>query len=170
MKRIVFPFIFVILISAPLSAQGVVDSFLEKHGGDDALRLISIGKKMLDKMEEQSLGTPELLEAIKGLDNIRIITSEDQALKEEYYHSAHLILSKNKNFTELSSIDEENLQLIVKMKEVKGVVNELIILSLDSKGFNLTSLMGGNINLEVLAAYSAPMDFIKLEKINDFEN
>jgi hypothetical protein len=152
-----------------VSAQDVVASFLEKHGKDDMIRLISIGKKMLDKMAEQSLGTPELLEAIKGLDNIRIITSEDAALKEEYYNSAYAILSKNKDFTELYSMQKEDLQLIVKMKSNKKIVNELIILSGDSKSFNLISLTG-NINLEVLAAYSDQMDFKELKNLNNIEN
>jgi hypothetical protein len=169
MKKVIFIFLFITFISASVQAQNVVNSFLEKYGEDDAIHLISIGKKMLDKMGEESLGTSELLNAIKGLDLIRIVTSDDGALKEEYYNSACTLLEKEKDFAELYSLKNENLQLLVKVKKAKGIVNELIILSKDSSEFNLTSLTG-NINLEVLTAYSTSIDFKKLEHLNIREN
>jgi hypothetical protein len=124
---------------------------------------------MFEKIEEQSLATPELLKAIKGLDNIRIITSEDPALCDEYYSSAYTILSKDKDFIELFVIENEDLQMTVKMKECKGIVNELIILFDNSKDFNLINLTG-NIDLEILAGYSSSINFKELEQLNSLEN
>jgi hypothetical protein len=169
MKKRIISFLFITIVFTSVQAQNVVNSFLEKYGEDDAIHLISIGRKMLDKMGEQSLGTSELLNAIKGLELIRIVTSEDGALKDEYYNSACDILEKEKDFTELYSLKEDDLQLIIKVKKTKGTVIELITLSKDSKEFNLTSLTG-NINLEVLAAYSGSMDFKELKQLNIHEN
>jgi hypothetical protein len=168
MKKIAF-IILLNFASVSLWAQSVVVSFLEKYGKDESIRITSIGKKMFEKIEEQSLATPELLKAIKGLDNIRIITSEDQALSDEYYSSAYSILSKDKDFVELFVIENEDLQMTVKMKECKGIVNELIILSDNSEGFNLINITG-NIDLGILAGYSSSINFKELEQLDSMEN
>jgi hypothetical protein len=152
-------------MSLSVVAQSIASSFLDKHRKDDNIKVVSIGKKMFDKIEELSLGTPELLEAVKGLDNIQIITSEDEILDDEYFDSACTVLSKDKDYIELISIDEETQQLIVKIKETKGTINELIVLSNNSDGFSLINITG-EINLAVLAHYSSALDFKKLKELN----
>jgi hypothetical protein len=167
MKKNAFCLILLSFISLSIPAQTVATSFLEKYGNEDNLQVISIGKKMFGRIEEQSLGSPELLEVIKGLENIQIIASEDMDLSNEYYDAVHSILDKTHELTELYSIRNENLQLLVKVKETKNDINELIILSKDSKGFSLINLTG-NINLELLAGYASSLNFEELGKlIND---
>jgi hypothetical protein len=153
-----------VFLSSP--AQTPAASFLEKYEKEDNLRVISIGKKMFERIEKQDLGSLKLQEAIKGLENIQIIASEDTDLSKEYYSAACAILEKSKDLTELCSIQNGNMQLLVKVRETKGIINELIILSEDSKGFSLIDLVG-NINLELLAGYSSPLDFKDFEKLLD---
>jgi hypothetical protein len=158
------------VFSLNIFAQDVVASFLDKYGKDEGLEWISIGKKMFDKMEKQSLGTPELRETIQGLENIQIITSEDAALSEAYYNSAIALLSKDTDYTELFSMDMEDQQITVKMKGTKSAVNELIILLSNSDGFNLISMLGKNINLSLLAQYSLHAGWKDLQKLKNLED
>jgi hypothetical protein len=144
--------------------QTIANSFLEKYGKEDNLEVITIEKKMFDQIEEQSLGSPELLKVIKGLENIQIIVSKDTDLSKEYYDAAYSILEKAQDLTELYSVESEKLQLLVKVKETKQAVNELIILSSDSKGFSLINLTG-KINLELLSGYASSLNFEELEKL-----
>jgi hypothetical protein len=59
------------------------------------------------------------------------------------------------------------MQLTVKVRETKGLINELFILSNDLKGFSLINL-AGDVNLELLARYSSSLNFEELGKlIND---
>jgi len=161
--------LFIYFVSVAASAQSVVVSFLDKYGEDDNIQVVSIGKKMFSKMSELSLGNSELQEAIKGLDNIQIITSEDSVLNDEYYDSACAILSKKEDFIELYSMENEGQQMVVKMKESKGIVTELVMLSCSQKHFNMTFITG-SINLEMLAKYSSKVDFKELERLNYIEN
>ena len=156
-------------ISVVTSAQSVVASFLDKYNEDENLQVVSIGKKMFGKMMELSLGNSELQEAVKGLENIRIITSEDSVLNDEYYDSACVLLSKEEDFVELYSVEDEMLQVIVKMKQSKGVVSELIMLSCTHEYFNMTFITG-DIDLEMLAKYSSRVGFNELEKLDYIEN
>jgi hypothetical protein len=167
MKKNMFGLFLLSFVSLSIPAQTVATSFLEKYGQEDNIQVISIGKKMFERMEEQSLVSPELLEVIKGLENIQIIASEDTDLSKEYYDAAYLILEKTHNLTELYSVRNENMQLTVKVRETKGLINELFILSNDIKGFSLINL-AGNINLELLAGYSSSLNFEELSKlVND---
>lgn len=136
-----------------LEAQNVIGSFLNKHGKDGSLQIVSIGKKMFETIEEQALGTPELLQAINGLENIQIVSSKESELNKEYYQSVNALLEEDASFQPLFSMNTENVQLQAVMKSSKGVINELIVLSYDQEKFTLISMVG-ELNLELLANYT----------------
>ena len=168
MKKITIA-LFICLISVTASAQSVVVSFLDKYEDDSNLQVVSIGKKMFSRMLDLSLGNSELQEAVKGLDNIQIVTSLDSTLIDEYYDSACAILSKEGGFTELYLMEDEEQQVMIKMRQSKGVVTELIMLSCNSEHFNMTFITG-DINLDILAKYSSRVGFNELDKLNNIEN
>jgi hypothetical protein len=155
-------------VSVTLSAQEIVNVFLNKHGKDESLEIVNIGKKMLDLMQSDSLAGPELREAIAGVETIRMITSKDESLRDDYYHSAYGLLSKDKEYTELVAINNEEEKLIVMVKANRGVVSELILL-LNRPDFSLISL-SGHIDLEMLANYSQNLDLNELKNLNIIEN
>ncbi|MDR0865333.1 MAG: DUF4252 domain-containing protein [Candidatus Symbiothrix sp.] len=168
MKKLVLSLL-VCFISFSLLAQDIVNLFLNKHGKDENIEVVTIGKKMLDLMQSDSIATPELREAIAGVENIKIITSKEESLNENYYNSAHGLLLKNKDFTELVAIDNEDQRMIVMVKAGRGVISELVLLMNYSNVFNLISLCG-NINLEMLAKYSQNMDLNELHNLKIIED
>lgn len=153
------------LAASSLSAQEVINSFLEKYGKDDNLEVVTIGTKMLNLMKSDSIADDDLQEAILGLENIRIVSCKDETLTDDYYNLAYDLLNKDKHFSELVSIRDENSALIVMVKEIKGIVNELIILSNHSGDFSLIGL-SGSIKLDSLAKYSQKLNFKNWRKLN----
>jgi hypothetical protein len=157
-------------VTVSLQAQEIAGSFLDKYGKDENIEVITIGKKMLDLMQHSdSIAGPELKEAIAGVESIIIISSHDKILSEDYYNAAFSLLTKNKNFVELLSINKKEEVLLVMIKETKGIVGELVLLSNRPGKFDLISL-SGNIKLDMIAKYSKDLDLDELRKLNIMEN
>ena len=168
MKKHAFIFLFT-WISFSVSAQSIAVSFLEKHEKDDNLEVVSIGEKMMEKMFALASEDLDLQNAIKGLENICIVSSKDTTLNREYYNSAQDLLNKSKGFESFFSTNTKNESFVIMIKESKGYIKELVLLSDYPDGFNLIS-MTGNINLDVLIKYSEELNMQKLNRLRVIEN
>ena len=151
-------------INSSVSAQDIVKSFVDKHGKDDNLEIITIGKKMMETMYTMTLDNPDLTEAIKGMETIRIISSKDLDLNKEYYNSALKLLSKSKGMKEFFSMSDDNNELLIMIRESGKNIKELILLSEQTDGFNLISI-SGTIDLGVLLKYSEGLNIKELEHL-----
>jgi len=163
MKKHLFICLF-IGINLTVSAQDIIASFLEKHGKDDSLEVISIGKKMMETIGALISDNPDLTEAIKGVEMIRIVSSRDRDLNKEYYNTAQKLLSKSKGLEEFFSMSEEDKELMVMIRESKGNIKELLLLSEQPDGFNLISI-SGTINLDDLLNYSEGLNIKELNEL-----
>jgi hypothetical protein len=147
----------IILTNAAVNAQELASAFLNEYGKDNSLEVVTIGKKMLGMMIDMNSGEEDLTElqaAIKGLENICIVTSTDTALNAEYYNSCRQMM-KNKGFNSIfSSSEDPEDRFVIATKETKGIVKELALLFLDGEGeFSLIQITG-NIDLNTLVKYS----------------
>lgn len=158
---------FFIVIPLSVSAQDVVAAFLDAHAKDDNLQVVSIGKKMMDTICSLSADNPSLTEAIKGLETIRIVSSKNQDLNQnaEYFLSAQTLLTNTKGLKALFSMSEKEKELMVMVKELKGSIKELLLLSEQPDGFNLISL-SGTIHLDDLQKYSEGLNIKELNELN----
>ena len=163
MGKYIFIYIF-IWINFSATAQDIVKSFIDKHGKDDNLEVITIGKKMIETMYTLSLDNTDLTDAIKGLEKIRIISSKDLDLNKEYYNSARNLLSKSRGMKEFFSMSRDNNELLIMIRESRKSIKELILLSGQSDGFSLISV-SGMINLDVLLNYSERLNIKELEQL-----
>jgi len=153
-------------ISLLVSAQDIISSFIDKHEKDDNLEIVSIGKKMLKTMDSLTTDNPDLKDAIKDLESIRIVSSKegDRDLDKEYFNSARDLLSKSKDLKEFFSMDEQDKGLIVMIRKSKDSIKELILLSEQPDEFNLISI-SGIINLDVLLKYSEGLHIKELNQL-----
>ena len=156
-------------ISLSVSAQDIISSFIDKHEKDENLEVVSIGKKMMKTLDSLTTDSPDLKEAIKGLETIRIVSSKDKDLDREYYDSARKLLSNSKGLKEFFSINEENKELIVMIRESKNAITELILLSERPDEFNLISI-SGTINLDVLLNYTERLPINELNQLKSINN
>jgi hypothetical protein len=156
-------------MTVSLYTQGIGVSFLDKYGKDEGIEVVTIGKKMLDLILSDSIASPELQEAIVGLESIQIISSKDTSVNKNYYDAAFNLLAKSKDFVELLSLHDKNENMVVMIKETKGVVSELVLLSNTPGRFDLITLRG-HIQLDMIAKYSQHIDMNELKKLNFLEN
>ena len=156
-------------INVSVSAQDIIKSFLDSHGKDDNLEIVTIGKKMIAMMDTLTSNNPDLSEAIKGFETIRIVSSKDSDVNKEYYSSARTLLSKSEKMKELFSMNNENNELVIMIRESKDSVNELILLSEQSAEFNLISI-SGKINLDVLLKYYKGLNIKEINKLRSVKN
>ncbi|MDR1631412.1 MAG: DUF4252 domain-containing protein [Dysgonamonadaceae bacterium] len=165
-------FLFFVQWGVVLEAQELISSFLNEYGKDNRLEVVTIGKKMLGTMSGLSSGREDLSElqaAIKGLENIYIVTSKDTTLNDtilnrEYYDSCRQLM-KNTGFNVIFSGNEDPEGLfVIGTKESKGAVKELALLFLDKDGrFNLIQ-MTGVIDLNMLVKYSENLKGLNINK------
>jgi len=155
---------FFLWMSFSVSAQDIISSFIDKHEKDDNLEIISIGKKMMKTMDSLTTDNPDLKEAIKDLESIRIVSSRDSDLDKEYFNSARDLLSKAKGLKEFFSMNEQDTELIVMIRESKDSIKELILLSEQPDEFNLISI-SGIIDLDVLLKYSEGLHIKELNQL-----
>jgi len=163
MGKNIFICIFIWIYSS-VSAQDIVKSFMDKHGKDDNLEIITIGKKMMETMYALTIDNPELTEAIKGMETIHIVSSKDMDLNKDYYNTARQLLSKSKGIKEFFSMSGENNELLIMIRESKKSIKELILLSEQPDGFNLISI-SGTIDLDVLLKYSGGLNIKELNQL-----
>ena len=168
MGKLTTIFIF-IWINLSVSAQDIVKTFIDKYGKDDNIEIITIGKKMIETLYSLNSDNPELTEAIKGLETIRIIFSHDMDLNKEYYDSAQKLLSSSKRMKEYFSMSENNSKLLIMVRESRKSIKELILLSEQRDGFNLISI-SGSINLDVLLNYSEGLNIRELEQLRSVKH
>ena len=164
MKKYLLPGFF-LWLSLSVSAQDVIASFLDKHGKDDNLEVVSIGKKMIEMMNSLIIDAPDLKAAIKDLEAIRIVSSKDADVQKEYYNSALKLLSNTKGLDEYFSMNEKDNELVMMIRESKGSIKELVLLSELPEGFNLIYI-SGTIDLDVLLKYSESLTIKKIKNLN----
>lgn len=158
-------------ISLSVSAQDIIASFIDKHEKDENLEVVSIGKRMIRTLDSMTTDNPDLKEAIKGLEAIRIVSAKDRDrdLDREYYDSARELLSQSSGLKEFCSIDEKDKELVVMIRKSKDTVKELILLLDQPEEFSLISI-SGTINLDVLLKYSEGLNIKELKQLKSIKN
>ncbi len=159
---------FFVFIAGALSAQDLVSSFLTKYNENEEIQVTTIGKKMLDMLitiaqKEETC----MAKSLEGLDNIRALSSADTTKYNEFYDAASDLINKSKGFEILMSSHNSNSNTVLAVKESKGIVKELVLLSRDEHTgtFNLISLTG-KINLDTLAKYANKLNIEGLDQLS----
>jgi len=155
-------------MSGMLSAQDLVSSFLTKYNESNEFQVTTIGKKMLELLVSiAQQGEVEMAKSLEGLDNIRALSSSDTTKYEGYYSTVYDLIHKSKGFEILMSSQNSGNNTILAVKESKGIVKELVLISGDEQAgiFNLISLTG-KIQLDTLAKYAGKLQIEGLDQLS----
>lgn len=159
----------VVILFITLSSHAqVVNSFLDQYGRDSSIEVVNIGKRMLEKIQSDDMASSELQEAVSGLENIKIISSDDSSLSEDYYRSAYELAKDSGQFTEVLSLDKSDGALCMQVRKSGSTIEELIIISKEGSDFYLVSITG-DIQLDALAKYSESKGVKSLNKLNNIQ-
>lgn len=168
MKKL-FSILSIFIFFLPVQAQnGVISYFLDTYKENENLEVVTIGKQMIELICAMDTKGQGIEDALKQLESIQIISSGDSTLNKEYYETAHKLLTKkSQGFKELFSIKDPDENMLIMVKENKGIISELVLLSQgkNNRNFQIISL-NGKIDLDKLAAITKKMNIEGLNKLD----
>lgn len=145
-----------------------ISKFFSQYSNDDKFTNIYISKKMFSMFSEIPVDEDEkeVKEAISQLEGLRILTSEEvDGMK--LYNEAFKTLQGN-SFEELMVIRDGDQQLKFLIKENKGKISELLMLSGEKSSFFILSLVG-DIDLKQISKLSKTMDVKGMENLENLD-
>lgn len=147
------------------SAQSLVEDFSNKHGEEVPFTVVNVSAKMFSLITDAAdLKTKSI---IKNLTGFRLLRTT--MLTDNFYRVALSMVEKSKNgFEELISVRDGKENVRIYIREVKGVVEELVVVV---KNVNEFMLMGftGNIDLKKISQLSKSMNISGMEYLNKID-
>ncbi len=157
-------------------AQTFTDALFDKYGVDEDYTTIHITQHMFELFAEVDSDeeNDEFLEAVKQIDRIKILVTEDKAKAKKLYEEAISEMKKSGiDYKDLMIVKEgdEMIKFMVHKKS-NAKVAELLMIMYDGKEAVIMSIYG-DIDLKKIAALSKSMNingFQHLEKLEDEKN
>lgn len=147
------------------SAQSLVEDFSNKHGEEVPFTVVNVSAKMFSLITDAAdLKTKSI---IKNLTGFRLLRTT--MLTDNFYRVALSMVEKSKNgFEELISVRDGKENVRIYIREVKGVVKELVVVV---KNVNEFVIMGftGNIDLKKISQLSKSMNISGMEYLNKID-
>ncbi|MDN5200452.1 DUF4252 domain-containing protein [Fulvivirgaceae bacterium BMA10] len=167
MKKI-FITISIAFMSTMTVAQSNTDAiikFFDKYMDDDDFTTIYISGKMFGIMSEIPMDDDEeyIRQQLNDLTGLRILTS-DHVDGVRLYNEVYDKLNTN-GYEELMVVREGDEEFKFLVKESKGIIKELLMLSGHDNEFFLMSLLG-IIDIKTIAKISKSMDIDGLDKLD----
>jgi len=134
-------------------AQDAIDRYFSKYADNPEFTSITISSKMFglfSNIETDDPDNKEVLDAMKDLTGIRIITSDDSDSKEDYQKAINEVGGE---YEVLMSVDEKDEKVRFFVREESGQIAELFM------------IVGGEGNL-FLMSISGIIDLEKMSKIS----
>lgn len=167
-KFIIVMFLGAIAING-FGQKDAITRFFNKYIEDEHFTVVYISPKMMEMVTtftEDSKDADELNQLLSGIEGIRILTTETNALK--YYEEALKTLEINEYELLMQVRDEgENVRFLVKDDGPK--VQELLLLVGGSDSFVLMSFVG-DIDLKQISKLGKSMDIDGLEHLEELED
>lgn len=150
--KLILALLFSLIMPASLLADDFVTLFMEKCAEDDRpLNNVNIGKTMLDKMAANT-DDEELKTAFKGLNSIRIVSSDNQEDSNFYFQKAdELIKESFSDYEEAVSLSGMGSKTSVWMKKSDEDKQDLILLAIDGDGKLSIITVSGKIDFDSLS-------------------
>lgn len=144
------------------SAQNLVEDFYNNHGEEVPFTVVNVSAKMFSLITEMT--DPETESIVKNLTGFKLLKTDKDVAK--FYREALAMVEKNRNgFEELMSVQEEKENVRIYIREVKGVVTELVVLVNDGKEFVIMGFTG-NIDLKKISQLSKSVKVSGMEYLN----
>lgn len=147
--------LFALILTSALSAQDFVNHLMSLSVEENRhLTNINIGKAMLDKMADKS-DDPELQDAFRELNSIRIVSTEDIDDSQFFFRKANEIIKDSfSEYEEVASVNDPFSKVSIYIKKRNEDNQDLILISLDEKS-----------NLTVISV-SGKIDFSSMSKLS----
>ncbi len=169
MKKLLTVTILVVLTSYLAFGQtSAVDKLFDKYSGKEGYTSVYISKYMFNLFSTVNPEDKDLNQVVSGLSSIKILATEDKA-KSVNFHNEIMKDLPIKDYKELMVIKEKDQDLKFLVKDVEGVIVELLLI-IGGSDNALICIQGDNINLKNISNLSKSMKIEgleNLEKMND---
>jgi hypothetical protein len=138
-------------------AQDAIDRYFSEYADDPEFTSITISSKMFglfSNIETDDPDNKEVLDAMKDLTGIRIISTDDSESNVDYQKAIKVI---GKEYEMLMSVDEKDEKVRFFVREESGQIAELFMI-VGGKGNLFLMSISGIIDLEKISKISKNMD------------
>ena len=133
-----------------LPAQNLVEEFSNRYGNDSKFTVVNVSAKMFSLISD--ITDPETEGIIKDLTGFKLLRTEQDAAR--YYREVLALLGDSrKGYEELMRVQKEQEDVRIYVREVKGVVVELVLMVNNGSEFVLMGFTG-NIDLKKISKLS----------------
>ena len=133
-----------------LPAQILVEEFSNRYGNDSKFTVVNVSAKMFSLISD--ITDPETEGIIKDLTGFKLLRTEQDAAR--YYREVLALLGDSrKGYEELMRVQEKQEDVRIYVREVKGVVVELVLMVNNGREFVLMGFTG-NIDLKKISKLS----------------
>lgn len=146
------------------SAQNLVEDFFKKFGDSGVFTIVNVNAKMFSLIAD--ITDPETEGIIKNLTGFRLLKTESKmANAHSYYQEALALLKDKKEYEELMRVQEKIEDVRIYVREVKGIVTELVVLVFNPREFVLMGFTG-NIDLKQISKLSKTVNVSGMEYLD----
>ncbi|MGB6037089.1 MAG: DUF4252 domain-containing protein [Cryomorphaceae bacterium] len=149
-------------------AQDAIDRYFSKYADNPEFTSITISSKMFglfSNIETDDPDNKEVLDAMKNLTGIRIITSEDSESDVDYQKA---IKEVGKEYEMLMSVDEKDEKVRFFVREEAGHISELFMIA-GGKGNLFLMSISGIIDLEKMSKISKNMNIGGMDYLENLD-
>jgi hypothetical protein len=149
-------------------AQDAIDRYFSKYADDPEFTSITISSKMFglfSNIETDDPDNKEVLDAMKDLTGIRIISSDDSESNVDYQKAIKVI---GKEYEMLMSVDDKDEKVRFFVREESGQIAELFMI-VGGKGNLFLMSISGIIDLEKISKISKNMNIGGMDYLENLD-
>lgn len=154
--------LFIVAIGLGIStfAQSFTENFENRLTHKEDFTVVNISAKMFELMAK--IADEDLQQIVSNLKSMKILTTGKGASK--YYNEAIKLLTTDKTYEELMSVQENKETIRMFTQEEKGTITELVIAILEPEEFILIGF-NGKIDLKEMARIAKMIDIKGVEQL-----
>ncbi len=170
MKKFCLLIVGILLIIPGMAQEDAISKFFSKYEGREDFTTIYITSRMFGLIAQipESEDEEDVMNVIRKLKGLKILTTDEYAEKEQLYREALKTLPKE-GYDDLMVIKEGDEQIKFLISEKDGKINEFLMLIGGNDNFFLMSMVG-DLTLDDISRLSKTMDiegFNHLEKLKE---
>lgn len=165
MKRLLIPFLLIAFSLVTKAQNSAVDQLFAKYADKDGFTTVSISKSMFSLFASENESKDEFNSAIKGIESIRILSTEEPGPSVNLNFYKEIIKSLPiTQYDELMSVKEKDQVFKMLIRKKGNIITEFLMIGGGKD--NLLICITGNIDLKSISKLSKAMDIEGMENID----
>jgi hypothetical protein len=165
MKRVIVLMFLTLSFILSKGQNSAADKLFEKYSGKDGYTSILISKYMFSMFSDVNPENKEFNDLVGKLNSIKILASDSAKNSEVNFYTEIMKELPVKDYKELMVVKEKNQEVKFLVKDVNGIIVELLLIVGGKSDNVLICIQGDNINLKNIAKLSKSMKIEGLENL-----